>query len=245
MAGAAVVVGLPLLWQLLVTASGVPPYILPGPAAVMVALGDHAALILDHAGTTLVEVLAGLVIGIGLGVSTALVMQVSAAARRVLLPLILFSQAVPVFALAPLLTLWLGYGMAAKVTVALLIVYFPVASSFYDGLAHTPRGWLDLAATMQAPPLRTMLWLRVPAALPQLASGMRIAAVYAPIGAVIGEWVGASRGLGYLMLWANGQVRIDLMFAALTALALMTLGLHAAVDRLARILGRRARGLQV
>ena len=132
---------------------------------------------------------------------------------------------------------WLGYGIWSKILIAVLIIYFPVTSAFSDGLAATPKGWLDLARTMQARP-HHMLWrIRVPAAMPALASGLRLAAVYAPIGAVIGEWVGASQGLGYLMLLANGRAKTDLMFAALAVLALMTLVLYRAVgagcDRLA------------
>ena len=101
-------------------------------------------------------------------------------------------------------------------------------------LMRTPPGFLDLASTMGAKPSRTMLWVRIPAALPALASGLRLAAVYAPIGAVIGEWVGASKGLGYLMLLANGRVKIDLMFAALLVLAALTILVHAVTDALAR-----------
>jgi len=122
------------------------------------------------------------------------------------------------------------------VVMAVLIIYFPVTSAFFDGLMRTPPGWLDLGRTMGATPARLMWRLRVPAAVPALGSGLKLAAVYAPIGAVIGEWVGAAGGLGYLMLLANGRAKTDLMFAALVVLAVLTLLLHravgAAVDRL-------------
>ena len=166
----------------------------------------------------------------------------SSTARRLLLPLMVFSQTGPVFALAPLLTLWLGYGIGSKIAMTLLIIYFPVASTFYDGLRNTPPGFLDLAATMNATPRRTLFQVRVPAALPSLASGLKLAAVYAPIGAVIGEWVGASRGLGYLMLLANGRVKIDLMFAALVVLAALTILLHTTGSRAGHRLTRWASG---
>ena len=219
------------VWELLVRLSGVPPFILPGPFRVAGATINYAGLIGEHALVTLAEVLAGLVLGAILGAGTSLYLMVSPTARRLLLPLMVFSQTVPVFALAPLLTLWLGYGIGSKIAMTLLIIYFPVASTFYDGLRNTPDGFLDLAATMNATPLRTLFQIRVPAALPALASGLKLAAVYAPIGAVIGEWVGASRGLGYLMLLANGRVKIDLMFAALFVLAALTILLHTAVSR--------------
>ncbi len=156
-------------------------------------------------------------------------MAVSPAARSLIRPALVLTQALPVFALAPILTLWLGYGLWSKVLMAVLIIYFPVASAFFDGLMRTPAGWLDLARVMGAPKARVLWHMRVPAAIPSLASGLRLAAVYAPIGAIIGEWVGASQGLGYLMLLANGRAKIDLMFAALIVLAAMTLILHRAV----------------
>jgi len=154
-------------------------------------------------------------------------------------PMMVLSQALPVFALAPVLTLWLGYGLGPKVIMALLIIYFPVTSAFFDGLMQTPRGMLDLGRVMQGRRWQIMRHIRIPAAIPGLASGLRLAAVYAPIGAIIGEWVGASQGLGYLMLLANGRAKIDLMFAALLVLAVMTLLLHLGVDRLCSYVVRR------
>lgn len=230
-AGSGLLVTLVLLglWQALVTLAALPPFILPGPARVASALWDNAALIAWHAGVTFTEVILGLLIGAVLGAATALHIAVSPLARRFVRPALVLTQALPVFALAPILTLWLGYGIESKILMAVLIIYFPVASSFFDGLMNTPRGWLDLAQSMQAT-RRQILWrIRVPAALPSLASGLRLAAVYAPIGAIIGEWVGASQGLGYLMLLANGRAKIDLMFAALAVLAVLTLLLHKAV----------------
>jgi putative hydroxymethylpyrimidine transport system permease protein len=145
--------------------------------------------------------------------------------------MLVVSQAVPVFAIAPVLVLWLGFGAASKIVTAAIIIFFPVTSAFYDGMRRTEPGWLDLARTMGASP-RAVLWqVRVPAALPSLASGLRVATAVAPIGAVVGEWVGASSGLGYLMLHANGRSETDAMFAALFVLAVMALVLYFAVDR--------------
>lgn len=227
------------LWQVLVWATGVPPFILPGPKRVLTALADNADLITWHATVTMGEVLIGLALGAALGWATAILIAMSGSVRRVLRPVLVFTQTVPVFALAPLLTLWLGYGLWSKVAMALLIIYFPVTSAFTDALLRTPTAWLDLAQVMGANRWRTMWKIRIPAALPGFASGLRLGAVYAPIGAIIGEWVGASQGLGYLMLLANGRAKTDLMFAALIVLAVLTLALHAAVDRLcARYLDR-------
>ncbi len=220
-------------WQTLVWVTGVQHFILPGPIRVAEALYQHRLLIAEEAVVTIAEVMIGLLLGSLLGAATALHLMVSPLARRFLLPVLVFSQAVPVFALAPLLTLWFGYGIWSKVLMAVLIIYFPVASTFYDGLRRTDPGLLDLAHTMGARADRILFCLRVPAALPAYASGLRLAAVYAPIGAVIGEWVGASQGLGHLMLLASGRAKIDLLFAALVVLALFTVLLHSAIGRLA------------
>jgi len=222
------------LWQALVSVTGMPRFILPGPFLVAETLWTSRALIAEHALITITEILAGLILGAILGGITAISLAASPIARSLVRPMLVFSQAIPVFALAPILTLWLGYGLWSKVAMALLIIYFPVTSAFFDALMRTPRGWLDLASVMGASPTRVMWHIRVPAALPGLASGLRLAAVYAPIGAIIGEWVGASKGLGYLMLLANGRAKVDLMFAALIVLAIFTLLLHATVDRACR-----------
>lgn len=219
-----------LIWQAVVVLADLPPFILPGPLRVAGALWNSRALIAENALVTIAEVIVGLGLGAALGFVSAILLAASPLARALIRPLLVFSQAVPVFALAPILTLWFGYGLWSKVVMALLIIYFPVTSAFFDALMRTPPGWLGLARVMSAGAARTMWRIRIPAALPGFASGLRLAAVYAPIGAIIGEWVGASRGLGYLMLLANGRAKIDLMFAALIVLALFTLALHAAVD---------------
>ncbi|MDR9486169.1 MAG: ABC transporter permease [Sediminimonas sp.] len=228
------------LWQGAIVVLGPPPYILPGPVRVAGALWENRALLAENALVTIAEVLIGLALGAVLGWITAIGLALSPSARRMVRPLLVFSQSVPVFALAPIFTLWFGYGLASKIAMALLIIYFPVTSAFFDALVSTPRGWVEQARVMGAGPGRIMWCVRVPAALPGLLSGLRLAAVYAPIGAIIGEWVGASRGLGYLMLLANGRAKIDLMFAVVLVVAALTILLHRAVDGLAnRVEARR------
>ncbi|ABE59285.1 MULTISPECIES: ABC transporter permease [Chromohalobacter] len=222
------------LWQGLVVATGVPGYVLPSPLAVVQALAAHHQLLWHHTGITVIEIVAGLFIGCLSGLLTALALARFHGLRRTLLPILLISQAIPLFALAPILMLWLGYGMTAKIVMATLIIYFPVASTCYDGLRQTPQGWLDLAQTLGADRRRRLLRIQLPAALPALASGMRMAASAAPIGAVIGEWVGSSQGLGYLMLNANARMQVDLMFAALLILVTFGVALYFAMDALMR-----------
>ena len=222
-----------VIWQAIVTLTGQPHYILPSPFRVMAALWSSRLLIAEHAMITLLEVVLGLTIGALLGMATAIQLAGSPRMRAVLQPILVFSQAVPVFALAPILTLWLGYGLWSKVFMAVLIIYFPITSAFFDGLMRTPQGYLDMAKVMGATPGAIMRRVRIPAALPSLGSGLRLGAVYAPIGAVIGEWVGSSNGLGYLMLLANGRAKIDLMFAAVIVLGALSVMLYWIVDKIA------------
>ena len=229
-------------WQALVMITGAPHFILPSPLRVASTAIKSYEIILSNAWVTALEVGLGLLLGTALGVATAIHLTTSALARRIMLPMLVFTQAVPVFALAPILTLWFGYGIGSKVIMAVLIIYFPVTSAFHDGLSRTPPALLDLAKTMGATPRQSLWRLRIPHALPSLGTGLRLAAVYAPIGAVIGEWVGASKGLGYLMLLANGRAKIDLMFAALITLAIMTVALHWAIGKLAARLDAYAQG---
>ena len=227
------------VWQAVVWATGLPRFILPGPGLVATTIWKSRALIAEHALITMTEVIAGLILGTVLGALSAVGLAASKWARTLVRPMLVFSQAIPVFALAPILTLWFGYGLGSKVVMALIIIYFPVTSSFFDALMRPNRDWIGLARVMGANPTRIMWHIRIPAALPGLASGVRLAAVYAPIGAIIGEWVGASKGLGYLMLLANGRAKTDLMFAALIVLAVFTIVIHAVVSRIAtRLLER-------
>ncbi len=211
------------LWQAAIWVGGLPPFLLPSPTAVARALWLNRVEIGQAAIFTGFEVLAGFAIGATLGAALAVIMARSQRVTSVLRPLLTFSQTIPIFALAPILTLWLGYGLSPKIAMTVLIVFFPVASAFLDGLLRTPQATLDLAQVMGASDWRVMRHLRIPAALPQLATGLRLAAVYAPIGAVIGEWVGGAKGLGALMIHANGRMKTDLVFAALLVLSLLTI----------------------
>ena len=220
------------LWQLVVLVTGVPPYILPGPLPVARALVAHLPVLAPHLATTVIEILLGLVLGTLLGSAAALTMILSPLLKRWLLPVLVISQAIPVFALAPILVLWLGYGMASKVAMAVLIIFFPVTASLYDGMRRTDHDLLDLARIMGASPAGVLRHIVLPSALPAFAAGLRVAAAVAPIGAVIGEWVGSSEGLGFYMLHANARMQVDLMFAALTLLATASLTLYFCIDRL-------------
>lgn len=224
--------GLCALWQGVVMVTAVPSYILPGPWMTVQALVDTPRVYAVAALVTLSEIVLGLLVAVVLGTLSALVMALSPMVYRWSLPVLVISQALPVFALAPILVLWLGFGMASKIAMAALIIYFPVTAALSHGLRNTPLVWLEMASVMNARPGATLRYLRLPAALPAFASGLKIAAATAPIGAIVGEWVGSGAGLGFLMLDANARVQTDRMFAALLLIAVMAVALYSLIDRL-------------
>lgn len=221
-----------LLWQAVILINDTPRFILPPPAAVFAKIWTARAQLCEHGLITLAEIGLGVLCGAACGFLFALILQYCRPLRELLSPLLVSSQAVPVYALAPVLTFWFGFGMQPKIVMAVLIIFFPITTAIHDGLRRTPPGYLDLARSMGASPWRTLIHIRLPAALPSFASGLRVAVAIAPIGAVIGEWVGSSKGLGYLMIYGNARSQTDLLFAATTVLVIITLGLYITTDRI-------------
>ncbi|WP_417686988.1 ABC transporter permease [Roseibium sp.] len=228
------VVGFALGWEFLVRAFDIPPYMLPSPVRVAEAFADRWDFLLEHALLTAYETLIGFFFGVIAGSLLAIVMWLSPMARRAVLPVVLVTQALPVFAIAPILVLWLGFGLASKIVMAVLVIFFAVTSSFFDGLRRSDQGLADLARLYRLGRWKELIYFRIPAGLPGLASGIRIAAVFAPIGAIVGEWVGAKGGLAFIMLQSNARMQTDVMFAALILLAVMVLTLRFTVDGLTR-----------
>jgi putative hydroxymethylpyrimidine transport system permease protein len=220
------------LWEAAVRIFETPAYLLPGPVRIGQAFGRSAGVIFDNAAVTLLEILLGLAAGIATGMLAAILMSLSPRLRSGVGPLLPIAQAIPVFAIAPLLVTWLGFGLAPKVVMSTLIIFFPVATALFEGLRRTEQGLLDIAALNGAGRMRTLALIRFPAALPSLAAGLRVAAGVAPIGAVVGEWVGSAAGLGHLMLHANARAQTDLVFACLLVLVSFALLLWWATDRL-------------
>lgn len=220
------------LWEALVRLAGIPAYILPTPSRIAMTMWSQAGTLFTNALITLGEMLLGLGCGAALGMACALGMATSAPVRRAMGPVLLVAQALPVFAIAPLLVIWFGFGLASKIVMASLIIFFPVASAFHDGLARADQGLIELARLHGAGNLAQLRFIRVPAALPSLASGLRVAVAAAPIGAVVGEWVGSSAGLGYLMIYANARMQTDMVFAALAVLLTMAIILFTVTDHL-------------
>ncbi|MDO8954779.1 MAG: ABC transporter permease [Gammaproteobacteria bacterium] len=223
--------GLLGLWQLLVVLFHVPVYLLPDPVQVCVALWQNKLFLLQQFWPTFLETLFGLLLALVWGILVAVSMGLFRPVRFWVLPLVIISQAVPTVAFAPLLVLWLGYGISSKIAVIMLALFFPITAAFFEGIKQTPDAWLDLGYLVQANRWRTMRYISFPAALPALASGLKVATVWAPMAAVIGEWVGASRGLGFVILNAEARLDLPLLFAALIVLVGFSLLLYYLVER--------------
>jgi len=217
-------------WEWGVRAFGVPFYILPAPSRIVTLLVAERQLLLGEAAVTLLEIALGFGIAFIVGIGLALLIFASRMVERAVYPLVIASQTVPVFAIAPLLIVWLGYGTLSKVAMAALIVFFPIVVNTVDGLRAADPDAVNLLLILGATPAQVLWKIRAPAALPFVFSGIRIAVATSVIGAVIGEWVGATQGLGFLMIHANAQLHIDLVFAAITVLSLMAVGLFLAVS---------------
>ncbi len=230
------VLGALLIAEMVIRVLDVPAYLLPAPSRVLSTLTAQTEFLLRHTGITALEIVLGLMAGALAGTVTALIMALSPLLMRTLNPVLVVSQALPVFAIAPLLVIWFGFGLASKIVMAGLIIYFPVAVAFLDGLRRTDEGLLDIGRLNGASRAQMLGLIRVPSAMPYLATGLKVAATVAPIGAIVGEWVGASAGLGFVMLHANARMETDLLFAALVLLATLALMLRAVVDRFCRAL---------
>lgn len=220
-----------LLWQVVVLIAGLPAFILPSPLDVarrFIEMVVDGRLIL-HTAVTLGEVLLGLLFGGTAATLTGYMLAKSRSAEKLLSPYLIASQAVPVAAIAPLLVIWFGPGMGSKVLICGLIVFFPVLINTIVGLRAVPENLRDVMRSMRATPRQTLLQLEIPAALPVFFAGLRVGATLSVIGAVVGELVGASQGLGFLINLGRGQYDTALVFVAVGGLISLALLLYGAV----------------
>ena len=221
-----------IIWWSAVIIFDIPHFILPAPDRVAGVLFNRLGLISVHATTTALEIICGLLLGSFLGFTVACLIGDSKRLQSITMPALIISQALPVFAIAPILMLWLGYGFASKLAMTTLIVFFPVTASTLAGFRAFPTSWDTTFQTLRPKASKLFWYVRLPLAIPYAMSGVRVAASVAPIGAVVGEWVGSSSGLGYLMLHANGRGQTDLMFAALVVLCAESLIIWSITNRI-------------
>ena len=230
------VVLLILAWEIAVRALAIDPVVLPAPSRILSALWDARAAAADHAATTLAETVVGFGLSVAFAVAVALLMDSVGWVRRALYPILVTSQTIPIVAVAPLLVIWFGpLGLLPKVTVVVLVTFFPVTVALLDGLAGTDRDATSLLETMGASRSQVLFKLRLPGALPTFFTGLRIAVTYAVIGAIFGEQVGAVNGLGIWMILSKNLFRTDLVFGAILVTAGLTIALWLLVGLIERL----------
>lgn len=225
-----------VVWEVLVRWRDYPAFILPSPIQVWARLVDLAVdgVLWRQARTTLAEIGGGLLLGMSTATVLGYAVAKSPTLERLLSPYIVASQAIPVVAIAPLLIIWVGFGMLSKVIVCALTVFFPALVNTVVGLRSVEKDLSDLMRSLQASRWQIFTMLELPAALPVLLGGLKVGVTLAVIGAVVGEFVGADRGLGFLINLARGMLDTPLLFAALFALVVIALLLYAAVTWLER-----------
>jgi putative hydroxymethylpyrimidine transport system permease protein len=224
-----------LAWQGVASLESVDDLTLASPVETWQALRDDWSLLVDNAGVTLVEVVLGLAISLAAGVAFGVAMHLVRPLRDAAYPLLVASQAIPVVVLAPIFVLAFDYGIGPKLAIVALICFFPITVNLLDGLRSTPPELLKLMHSMGASRLRTLRSVELPASLPSLFSGLKVAASVSVIGAVFGEWAGADEGLGRLVLLGNNQLQTPRVYAGIVLLTLMAVTLFMLVALAERV----------
>jgi NitT/TauT family transport system permease protein len=232
-------VALFIAWQWSTTALNIQPWILPAPSAIVSKAYDWRLELLRHTLVTSLETIAGFVLAALLAVPLSIAVVWSVLLRRTLYPILLALQSIPKVALAPLITLWVGFGLWPKVVVVFLVCFFPVIVNTVAGLEAAPQAMIDLMRSMCAGHWQIFRRVRVPVAIPHFLVGCKIAVTFAVIGAVIAEFVGSEEGLGYLILTASSQSQTALAFAALTVLTILSVALYYLTEMVERRVAAR------
>jgi len=230
----ALVAGLLLAWEAYVRLAGVEPVVLPSPTRILGALWDYRDDAVRHALPTLLETVVGFLLAVVLAIVAAVLMDRTPVVRRAVEPLLVTSQTIPIVALAPLFLLWFGFGLLPKVLIVVLVTFFPIVVSLLDGFRTASVDASDLLRSYGATDWQAFRKLRWPIALPAFFTGLRISVVYAVIGAVFGEYVGAREGLGIWMQLSQNSFRTDLVFAAIVVTSAISLVLYWAVGLIRR-----------
>ena len=224
------------LWELIVRAAHVPDYLFPAPSAVAASLGNDSSLLARATLVTSREIVLGYLLAVAGALAIAVVLHFSAALRRALLPILVLSQTVPTVLLAPILAILLGYGIGPKLAVVAVVCFFPIVVITVDGLRATDPELVRMMRTLRADRLAIFRRVEFPGTLPAIFSGARVAATYAAVGAVFGEWAGSSSGLGFVILQAQPALDTARIFAAVLVLSAVALALYALVTLAERLL---------
>lgn len=221
-----------LLWEFLVESGTIERFLLPSPTDILKALKSEFFILANHTKVTLVEACLGLFFGILAGFIFAILMDVSKIFKDIFYPLIILTQVVPTVAIAPLLVLWFGYGTFPKVFLIILTTFFPIAIGVYGGFVSIDRDYLNLLKSMGADDFQIFKYLKIPSAMDEFFSGLRISVAYSIVTAVISEWLGGFSGLGVYMLRVKKSFSFDKMFAVIIIISVLSLILMKLVDYL-------------
>ena len=224
------VVGLVVLWQLVTILFRIPVWLLPSPADVVRVSYQYRALLPLHIGVTLLETILGLVVALLIALPLSIVIVWSPFLRRTVYPAVLVLQSIPKVALAPLFLIWIGYGLFSKVLIAASVAFFPIVVSTVTGLTVVDARILEMFRVIRASKLQTFRKVRIPTAMPHFFSGTKVAVTLAVIGAIIGEYVGSDKGLGYLILVSGANLNTAMVFASITFLSILGVILFWLVD---------------
>src|SRR5713101_7290499 len=222
-------------WAAIVRLFEIPDYLLPAPQDVAARIVKEWPVLWKHGAYTLLSVLAGFAAGVVIGVPLAFGIVLSRSMERIAMPFLVMSQTIPKVAIAPILVVWLGFGILPKIAIVFLISFFPIVVSTVVGLKSVETDMIDLVRSMGARTAKIMLRVRAPSALPQMFAGFKIAVCLAVVGAIVGEFVGSDRGLGYLLLTSTGTLDGPLVWSALLVLIAMGVTLFAIVSKLERL----------
>lgn len=228
------VVVLLMLWQWVVAVGILPDYLLPSPWQIVGAFIDDFALLMMHAKYTLITALLGTVIGLVLSFLLSILMDLSKVFRQVIYPILLLNQTIPTIAIAPLLVIWLGYGITPKVVLVVLSVFFPMTIALIDGYQSLGQDELNLFKSMKATNVQLYYHLKIPSAMSHFFTGLKVAMSYALISAVVAEWLGGYHGLGVYMTRVRKSYELDNMFAVIFLISVLTLMLIGLVKLLER-----------
>jgi NitT/TauT family transport system permease protein len=224
-----------IAWAAVVRIFDIPDYLLPAPQAVVARMVKDWPLLWKHGIYTLFSVLTGFLASIAIAVPIAFVIVINRSTERAVMPFLVMSQTIPKVAIAPILVVWLGFGILPKIAIVFLISFFPIVVSTVVGLKSVETDMIDLVRSMGARTGKIMLRVRAPAALPQMFAGFKIAVCLAVVGAIVGEFVGSDRGLGFLLLTSTGTLDGTLVWSALFVLVAMGVALFAIVSKLERL----------
>lgn len=230
----AVIVVLLILWQIMVSVELVPSYLLPSPLQVLSAFVNDFPLLMKHSSVTLLEAFLGLILGVSLGFLSAALMDAFPIAKKGLYPILVLTQTIPPVAIAPLLILWFSYGITPKVVLVVLVSFFPMAVGLLQGFESVDPDMIKLMKSMGADKKQIFFHVKVPAALPEFFSGLRVAVAYSVVGAVIAEWLGGFTGLGVYMTRVKKSLSYDKMFAVIFLISAISLLMMALVGLLER-----------